>query len=447
MATNFGVNSSGGASKRNWAWGIVVILALALVAGWGGWFNTVVFAFLTGSAAVLIGALIAFLLARLINWIENKMLKNAFVNSKYKAKFKRAISLTIVTIFVLALLTLFMWLLIPRIVDVITEIASDPDGNIAKVQAQLVTIIQGLGIEGDIATDIVDTIIGWVSQYIVSLQGSIVDISTTVLLGLGVVLLSLFLAFLILKDKEKIVNFASRHVYANHSPERAGEIMMVKKHSEEILYGYFLSKFIEFVMLSVVAGIIFMILGIPYAWALAIILALFNVIPYVGIVIGLIPVVLVTFVFGTLSQALWAVILSVVSFSLICTFISPFVTGNRMKSSMLLVLVSIVIGGAMFGMLGMFFAPPVAAVIMVIWQENLKVKEMRMGLRPVTASGEMAEEKNESSQVSVASVILSDKKKVDDTVETKLKNTKTKKQAEDKKNDEDKPKPRGKKTE
>ncbi|MDR0850669.1 MAG: AI-2E family transporter [Christensenellaceae bacterium] len=411
MATNFEINSNGSAPRyRNWAWGIVIVLILALVAGWGGWFNTVFFAFLAGSAAIIAGALIAFLLAKLVNFIENKLLKNAFLNSKYKAPFKRAISLTIVTVFVLGLLTLFMWLLIPRIVDVVTEVVGDPEGNVAKVRAQLITIFESLGAGGDIATDIVDTIIEWVRLSIVSIQDSIVDISTTILLGLGMALLSFFLAFLILKDKEKIVNFATRHIYANHSPERAGEIMLVKKRSEEILYGYFLSKFIEFVMLSVVAGIIFMILGVPYAWALAIILALFNVIPYVGIIIGLVPVVLVTFVFGTLSQALWAVILSVTSFSLICTFISPFITGNRMKSSMLLVLVSIVIGGAMFGMLGMFFAPPVAAVIVVIWQENIKVKEMRMGLRQIPALGGVPQEGVAGNIIPVGNVAVAEKK-------------------------------------
>ena len=381
MATKFEENFKGSAPKqKNWAWGIVIVLILALIAGWGGWFNTVFFSLLAGSAAVIAGALIAFLLSRLINFIENKILKKAFINSKHKNGFKRAISLLLVTVFVLALLTLFMWMLIPRIVDVISQIASDPDGNVAKVKVQLITIFESFGADGGLATDIVDKIIEWVRIYITSLQSSIVDISTTILLGFGVALLSFFLAFLILKDKEKLLNFFNRHIYANHTPERASEIMMTKKRSEDILYGYFLSKFIEFVMLSVVAGIIFTILGVPYAWALAIILALFNAIPYVGIIIGLIPVVLITFVFGTLEQAIWAIILSVVSFSLLCTFVSPFITGNRMKSSVLLVLVSIVLGGAMFGILGMFFAPPIAAVISVIWQENIKVKEMRRGI-------------------------------------------------------------------
>jgi predicted PurR-regulated permease PerM len=119
----------------------------------------------------------------------------------------------------------------------------------------------------------------------------------------------------------------------------------------------------------------FLVLGIKYAIFLALLAALLNLIPYVGMLIANIICMLVTLVSSdTTSDVLWVgIILAVVQF-IDNNFGMPMIVGNKVRINALVTIIGVLIGGALCGVPGMFLAIPGLAVLKVICD---KVPELK----------------------------------------------------------------------
>lgn len=361
---------------------IGVILIFALVFGWGKDIGHALGLLLAGATPALIGALLAFMFYRFVNLVENKLLKNAFKDSKHSFGIKRAISITIVLIIILGIVAFLIYLFIPKMVELITELYNNRSEYIIKTKDQLSTFVNGI-----FGADVSDSVVAFVDKVVASISDvynnalpKLLEISTTALSVIGIGIVSILLTIWFIKDKEKIYAFYTRYVNSVCSKEKAEKVMHITKKSDEILFNYFISKFIEVAILIVLTGFLYMILGVPYTWELAIIISVFNFIPYVGVFIGLIPVVLITIIFTTISTAIYTVIFTALIFAFVTGVVTPFIIGSKINISGLVVGISILLGGAVFGIPGMLFAPPIVAILAVIIEENMKERETQKAL-------------------------------------------------------------------
>ena len=359
---------------------LALFFALALSNLVGPYMTNIFNGILSGITPLIIAIIVAFLCYRLIDLIENVLLKKAFKNAKHKFAIKRAISLTIVTIFIVGFVFSVGYIIVPKVIEVIKELTgNEASYYIDKVTIEIQEVIMSwFGAEIEIN---IQSLIDTISTYIQTTLGSLKDllqISSVVVSSLFAVITGLIFAVLILKDKEKFSNFFRRYTYANFKREKADEILVITKKSNAILFDYFISKIIEFVILFALTGVLYMVLETKYAWELAFIVALFNFIPYFGVIIGLVPAVLIITVFNSLTLALYVVLYTAILFVFVTTFVTPFITGAKIKVSGLIVGASILIGGAMFGIAGMLFAPPVVSIISIVVNENIEVKENKV---------------------------------------------------------------------
>lgn len=361
---------------------ICVILAFAIVFGWGKDIGHALGLLLAGATPALIGALLAFMFYRFVNLIEQKLLKNAFKNSKHAFGIKRTISIIVVLIIILGLAAFLIYLFIPKMVELITELYTNRSEYIIKTKDQLSTFVNGI-FGADLSqsvVDFVDRVVDAISNVYNNALPKLLEISTTALSVVGIGIISILLTVWFIKDKEKISGFYKRYVYSLCSNEQADKVMHITQKSDEILFNYFISKFIEVAILIVLTGFLYMILGVPYTWELAIIISVFNFIPYVGVFIGLVPVVLITIIFTTIGTAIYTVIFTALIFALVTGVVTPFIIGSKINISGLVVGISILLGGAVFGIPGMLFAPPVVAILGVILEENMKERERQKAL-------------------------------------------------------------------
>lgn len=361
---------------------ICVILAFAIVFGWGKDIGHALGLLLAGATPALIGALLAFMFYRFVNLIEQKLLKNAFKNSKHEFGIKRTISIIIVLIIILGLAAFLIYLFIPKMVQLITELYTNRSEYIIKTKDQLSTFVNGI-FGADLSqsvVDFVDRVVDAISNVYNNALPKLLEISTTALSIVGIGIISILLTVWFIKDKEKISGFYKRYVYSICSNEQADKVMHITQKSDEILFNYFISKFIEVAILIVLTGFLYMILGVPYTWELAIIISVFNFIPYVGVFIGLVPVVLITIIFTTIGTAIYTVIFTALIFAFVTGVVTPFIIGSKINISGLVVGISILLGGAVFGIPGMLFAPPVVAILGVILEENMKERERQKAL-------------------------------------------------------------------
>ena len=126
--------------------------------------------------------------------------------------------------------------------------------------------------------------------------------------------------------------------------------------------------------ISLIAGIVALVtllaLGVPYAFALAALVAVFDLIPLVGATIATVILGLVALTQGPLVAAIVVGIMLLYQ-TIEGNFIQPVVYGRTVKLSQLLILVASIIGAQLGGIIGVLLAIPVAAVVQIIVVELL----------------------------------------------------------------------------
>ena len=100
-------------------------------------------------------------------------------------------------------------------------------------------------------------------------------------------------------------------------------------------------------------------------------IGLFNIIPYFGAIIAVAISVLITIITGGLSQALIMAIVVIILQQVDANIINPKIIGNSLEISPLLVIFAVTVGGAYFGVLGMFLSVPIIAVLKIVINDYL----------------------------------------------------------------------------
>jgi predicted PurR-regulated permease PerM len=133
-------------------------------------------------------------------------------------------------------------------------------------------------------------------------------------------------------------------------------------------------------LISLIAGtlttIVLLVLGVPYAVALGVIVAILDLIPLAGATIAAIIIGTVAFL-HTITAGIVVVIFFLVYQQLENHFLQPVIYGRTVQLSPLAVLISVLIGAQLAGILGALGAIPVAGAIQVIlidWQQHRRAR-------------------------------------------------------------------------
>jgi predicted PurR-regulated permease PerM len=102
---------------------------------------------------------------------------------------------------------------------------------------------------------------------------------------------------------------------------------------------------------------------VPYAFLLGFFAGILNFIPYLGSLIAVLMIFILTILTGGFGKAIQVLIPLFVFQQLDANFIEPRIMGFNLKINPLLVIFSVVVGGAYFGVVGMFLAVPIATII------------------------------------------------------------------------------------
>lgn len=170
--------------------------------------------------------------------------------------------------------------------------------------------------------------------------------------------------FLILYYKDLIKKFLVT-AFSVNSEEKVREILSV---SRSVSHQYIVGLLIEMTIVFALNTAGFLILKIQYALFLALVGALLNLIPYLGMVVANIFCMIITFVFSeNIYDVVWVgVILAVVQL-IDNNFLMPWIVGSKVKINALATLLGVLTGGTIWGISGMFLSIPALAVLKVIF--------------------------------------------------------------------------------
>ena len=308
-----------------------------------------------------------FLLAYIIN-IPRGGIEKLLGKTKVKfiVKRKRGLSVLLVFIIFALIFALILNLLIPAIFNSISFFIENLPVYYESI-LHLMEYVNNLTIFGiDYRADeIMDAL-----QEAFSLQGIVHDFGLVTINALrgfstGVFrgILALISSIYILLEKDKFKAFLARLLRAFASPPVCDAVIKYTESLNKNFKQYIYTQTIDGCILGTIVTIQLYFMGSPYFLILGIMLGIINYIPYFGSIIGsLIAIVVVAFTQGITMGAIAAVVLLITQ-QIDGNVIQPKLMGKDFSLSPLLVIISITVGGAFAGVLGMIAAIPIVAVL------------------------------------------------------------------------------------
>ena len=137
---------------------------------------------------------------------------------------------------------------------------------------------------------------------------------------------------------------------------------------ESKLANYVRGKAIEMLIVGIVTYIAFILIGLKFAELLAIAVGVSVIIPYVGATVVTVPVILMAYLQWGLTSHFWWLVVAHFSIQIIeGNILVPILFSEAVNLHPIIILLSILVFGNLWGVLGVFFAIPLATLIKVIW--------------------------------------------------------------------------------
>jgi len=221
------------------------------------------------------------------------------------------------------------------------------------------------------------------------------------ILGVGTAVFNGVIAFIasiyILIEKDKFKKYLSKIIKV-FFPENVGIGIVQIFHGLNVnIRTYIRTQTIDGIILGTMAGIILWIMGSPFALILGIMLGIVNYIPYFGSIFGTIVAVIVVIITEGFGMGMIALLALFIVQQIDANIIQPRLMSGSFSLSPLLVIISITFGGAVAGIMGMFVAIPIVAVLKDIFESIVEYYQLRKFGEPVMAEndeGKGADEAN-----------------------------------------------------
>ena len=319
-----------------------------------------------------LGIIMAYLLCP----VYNSTVKFFYSNLKTKAKtpgkamkFSRIIGTVVALLVIILVVVGLIMMIIPNLYESVTTLIPRLPGYINST----VALIESHLDDGNMVTEYIsknldtlneramewfrnsllpasEVIISRVSSGVVATVGGIFD-----------VLVALIICVYILNSKELFMAQGKKFINAVFSKEHAEAIFELGRLSNNTFGGFINGKIIDSIIIGIICFIAMTILKLPMAMMISVVVGVTNIIPFFGPFIGAIPSALLLVLIKPMA-ALEFIILIIVLQQLDGNIIGPKILGKATKLASFWVMFAIIVGGGLFGFLGMILGVPVFAV-------------------------------------------------------------------------------------
>lgn len=324
-------------------------------------FNRLIIAF----KPFIIGGVIAFLINIPMKLIEEKIIKPLTKNHEKLNKLSRIIALIATIIIVVILIAAFINFIVPQLIESIKSLTENIPNYIIYLQNYVTTNLRNLDILKNVEFDIPSMI-----QKSISYIGNLINMFISNLLnftfGITNFFVNLFLgiiiAIYILLGKEKLIHQFKKVLYAFFNDKTCKKILYILRLTNYKFSRFILGQSIDGIILGTTFFIVFSLFKIPYALLISIMIPILNFIPIFGTYVGIIISMFIILMVKPSFVILFLVLIITIQ-QLDGKFVYPVVVGNSLGLSSLWILLAIIVGGNLFGVLGMVLGMPLVSVI------------------------------------------------------------------------------------
>lgn len=322
-------------------------------------------------APLLWGVFIAYLLWHLIRWFQGYLEKwIRMKNERVKRRLTRALAIVVSVVIFLAVIVLLFYLILPAVWEALTSFVKNLDQYEKKAHEYIDLLSKQLPWLNTFIGESADVIFDKIAEFITTtITANIEKIITTVSSGVisfgkGLLnfLIGIIIAIYILASKEVFAMQGKKIIFSMFKQENALLVINRMKKSQKIFDGFVTGKLLDSFIIGVLCFIGLTILRIPYAVLISVLVGVTNVIPIAGPFIGAIPSAFILLLVDPIKMLIFVVFIIVLQ-QLDGNLIGPKILGDGVGLSAFWIIVALLVGGATFGIVGMFLAVPIFAII------------------------------------------------------------------------------------
>ncbi len=191
--------------------------------------------------------------------------------------------------------------------------------------------------------------------------------------GIFDVFVSIIVSVYILLQRTTIMRFLRRFARALFKKNTYEAVNKYFTKANEVFFTFISSQLLDAIIVGILTTVAMLIIKVKYAPLIGFTIGLFNMIPYIGAIVAVGIGILITFITGGLGKAVAMAIVVIILQQIDANIINPKIIGVSLEVSPLLVIFSVTVGGAYFGIIGMFLGVPIAVVIKTVlndWIDN-----------------------------------------------------------------------------
>lgn len=318
---------------------------------------------------IIVGLVMAYLIDPIAKFFDQKVFRMLKDESR-----RWGLSVIFAIFFVMILIILFIISLVPSLIDSFNLLVANLENYAANIDG-IIAKINDLGIPLNLKLNLVD-IIEYIEDttddllnYIVKNMNVILKTSQNIGVSLFNGVVGFIFGIYFLLGKKNLL------AGGNELRQAAMKEQTFQKHNEfwnrchEIFIRYIGYNLLDGMIVGVVNGIVMLILQMPYVTLISVVVGVTNLLPTFGPIIGAVIGAFIL-VLNRPVYALWFLILTIVLQTIDGYVLKPKMFGGSMGIPPVWTLIAIIIGGKLFGVMGIFLAIPVAAVISFLYKER-----------------------------------------------------------------------------
>lgn len=327
----------------------------------------------------VLGGVLAFVLNVPMRFLENtpfKKLKNRVL--------RRSIAVVLTFIFLLLVLALVVWLLVPQLIETLNslipalgEFASRLETGLRDIAKENPTVLNWLNENTAFETmnwsSLVSKALSGLGDVASSVLGSAVSAIGSVFSGAFNAVIALVFCIYCLFQKETLARQGRKLLYAYLKESVADKVVHVFRLTNSTFSNFLSGQCIEVCILGSLFAICMAIFRMPFIPLISVVIAVTAFIPIVGAWVGCILGAFLIFVQDPML-AVWFVVMFLVIQQIENNLIYPRIVGTSVGLSGMWVLVAVSVGGELMGVIGMFLMIPIASVLYTLFKEVVNKK-------------------------------------------------------------------------
>lgn len=321
----------------------------------------------------IIGFSIAYLLNPAVKFIEKKIVKYINFFEKRK-KITRMLAMLITYVVFIGFLIWFLIVVLPQFYQSLLRLFDQFAKGYSEYQEEIDKIAEALDLSMYLDIALLDQVdFTNISNVLTKILPVVFTKAYSFTSNIAKFFMGIIISVYVIFDQERFIEGSKKILLLVTPKEHITDVADFLNETNQIFKSFFVGKTLDSIIIGFLCFIGLILMGNPYPIVISVIVGLTNMIPYFGPFIGAVPGVIITTIYSP-SMAWWLILFILALQQFDGLILGPKILGDSTGIEPFWVLLAIIVGGALFGVLGMLLGVPTFAVIYIFSKRIINKK-------------------------------------------------------------------------